>query len=110
MEVQPRCPYCNAQGIEKIVAKNVSGFSLICCRKCGAIHGVAPTMKKPKTQTGQSSSYSERRRSQRPVPNGFAPTQPPEKVGQVTPDSFELILDAAPDGQVSYSIESDVTV
>ena len=44
--VEPRCPHCNAHGVNKIAAKNLGNYSLIYCGQCGAIYGVVP-----KTQT-----------------------------------------------------------
>lgn len=48
--VAPRCPFCNAQGLDKLAAKNLGYFSLIYCGQCGAIYGVVPTSP-PKTTT-----------------------------------------------------------
>lgn len=38
----PRCPYCNAQGVNQLEAKVVGFFVLVFCKGCGAIHGVVP--------------------------------------------------------------------
>lgn len=40
--ISPRCPYCNAQGVKHIAAKQLGHFSLIFCGQCGAIYGVVP--------------------------------------------------------------------
>jgi len=36
----PRCPFCNAQGINQIEAKSLGPVLLLYCKNCGAIHGV----------------------------------------------------------------------
>jgi hypothetical protein len=47
----PRCPFCNAQGINQIEAKTVGYYGIIYCKQCGAIHGVVPVPAKPATET-----------------------------------------------------------
>jgi hypothetical protein len=43
MSVQPRCPFCNRQGLSGIVAKKLSpDFGIVYCGQCGAIYGVVP--------------------------------------------------------------------
>jgi hypothetical protein len=38
----PRCPYCNTQGIKHLAAKQIGHYTLVYCGQCGAIYGVVP--------------------------------------------------------------------
>lgn len=46
-QIEPRCPYCNASGVDKITAQRLGGALLLYCGQCGAIHGVVPAVPKP---------------------------------------------------------------
>lgn len=82
----PRCPFCNAQGLDKLAAKTLGYFSLIYCGQCGAIHGVVPLPpKKPKTkQQARPVATTEQAPASPPAP---PLTSPPEK--EKTPPSPE---------------------
>lgn len=38
----PRCPFCNTSGFDKVKSDKTSDFIIIYCGGCGAIHGVLP--------------------------------------------------------------------
>lgn len=42
MPATPRCPYCNAQGLNHLALHRLDGFGLVYCGNCGAIYGVVP--------------------------------------------------------------------
>ena len=46
--MEPRCPYCNAQGVQHIAARPLSTAVVIYCSQCGAIFGVVPNQPEPK--------------------------------------------------------------
>lgn len=48
MSATPKCPYCNAKGIDSLAVEDVRLFLVVYCHKCGAIHGVVP---KPQSST-----------------------------------------------------------
>lgn len=45
MNPQPRCPYCNAQGVKHLAIEEVGAITLVYCGQCGAIHGLLPKQK-----------------------------------------------------------------
>lgn len=40
--ITPRCPHCNAHGIDQLAHRPVDSYLLVFCGQCGAIFGVAP--------------------------------------------------------------------
>lgn len=44
MPATPRCPYCNAQGLNHLALQRLEGFGLVYCGNCGAIYGVVPLL------------------------------------------------------------------
>ena len=68
----PRCPHCNAQGIDKIAAKKLGGYSLIYCDKCGAIYGVVPAIQSHSQPADKKNvpetRHSSRQKKQPPTP------------------------------------------
>ncbi|MBE7471942.1 MAG: hypothetical protein DPW09_19835 [Anaerolineae bacterium] len=38
----PRCPFCNAQGLDLLKIEQTALFQVVCCGQCGAIHGILP--------------------------------------------------------------------
>ena len=42
MSTTPKCPHCNARGIDSLAVEDMRMFLLVYCHKCGAIHGVVP--------------------------------------------------------------------
>lgn len=42
MPAAPRCPHCNAQGINHLAHRLLGGYVLVYCGQCGAIYGVVP--------------------------------------------------------------------
>ena len=42
MSVQPRCPWCNASGLNHIAIKKLGGVAVVHCGQCGAVYGVTP--------------------------------------------------------------------
>ena len=65
----PRCPYCNAQGLQHLAVHQAELFTLVYCSSCGAIHGVMPPQ-----PTAQPSPAEEQAAS--PPPERF-----PEQIG-----------------------------
>lgn len=47
MTAAPRCPFCNAQGVNHIASKVMGSFALIFCGQCGAVYGVVPKPQQP---------------------------------------------------------------
>lgn len=39
---EPRCPYCNTQGLSNLAQYQAGQFAVIYCAQCGAIFGVIP--------------------------------------------------------------------
>lgn len=44
---QPRCPYCNAQGLKNLEMHQTGAFAVIYCAQCGAIYGVVSLPRQP---------------------------------------------------------------
>lgn len=42
MTVELRCPFCNAQGMAQMGAKDAGLFLIVHCKTCGAVHGIVP--------------------------------------------------------------------
>lgn len=116
MSVQPRCPFCNAQGLEAIAAKSLGTFSLICCSKCGAIHGIAPFVKPPTSPRGgpygrhkkQSPTEAPERVNRRAqMYKDRLPKKPQRSAHDHPTEKIEFVLDASPDGLVSYAFAEE---
>lgn len=43
----PRCPYCNAQGLDVLTVEQTPSFQVVHCGHCGAIHGILPLAAAP---------------------------------------------------------------
>jgi|GEM_PF-3427286 len=43
----PRCPFCNAQGLDLLKIEQTALFQVVCCGQCGAIHGILPLAATP---------------------------------------------------------------
>ncbi len=43
----PRCPFCNAQGLDLLKVEQTPSFQVVSCGQCGAIHGILPLAAKP---------------------------------------------------------------
>lgn len=76
---EPRCPFCNAQGVKNIASKHLGPALLLYCGPCGAIHGVVPTPKQAPPVTVASEAPASTTPSARPRPKKFTdPVLPPE--------------------------------
>lgn len=114
MAIQPRCPLCQAQGLDKIIAKTVGHFSVVCCRQCGTIHGVVPATIPTSAGAPSSSQSSPERLKTNPeyVSDRLRPqktkvnsrTQPKTKIKS---EAQSVVLDASLEGVVSYFFEED---
>lgn len=62
MMATPRCPHCNATGIDKISAKRFAEYLLVFCGQCGAIYGVVPATQSHRQQTVKKADSSQRDR------------------------------------------------
>lgn len=48
----PRCPFCNAQGLDLLKVEQTTSFQVVYCGQCGAIHGIWPLVAAP-TETAK---------------------------------------------------------
>ena len=57
MAIEPRCPYCNVSGLDKIATQSLGNrASLVFCNGCGAIYGVVPlALAKPSQKVAKPS-------------------------------------------------------
>lgn len=75
----PRCPYCNAQGLDRFQAVESDGqFRLICCCQCGAVLGVLP-IEQPIETKESPQLVEEKITPPRPVEPAFVPPSTPPK-------------------------------
>lgn len=77
----PRCPFCNAQGISQIEAKDLGPALLLFCKSCGAIHGVIPAPKK-----------QEKKFEVKPLEDFEQPSKDTTDARPITPDQAALII------------------
>lgn len=68
----PRCPHCNARGLDYLVIEQVKQFNLVYCGVCGAIHGVLPSL-----ADAALSPTLEQLSLAQPKPNGLPPQPEP---------------------------------
>ncbi|MCB0209292.1 MAG: hypothetical protein KDJ52_08180 [Anaerolineae bacterium] len=95
MSTTPKCPYCNARGIDSLAVEDMRMFLLVYCHKCGAIHGVVPAPTpappvsiKPAAEEKRPSpkiiNIDPQSSSKRPKPGITFPNRPPESDQPVT--------------------------
>lgn len=73
MAVIPRCPYCNAQGLEHLATHHTENFTVVYCGQCGAIYGVLAV---PQGNPDSISSTQESEPEPSPVKPAPAATDP----------------------------------
>ena len=61
MSTTPKCPHCNARGIDSLAVEDMRMFLLVYCHKCGAIHGVVPSPPQPSTVNTQTVAAADNR-------------------------------------------------
>ncbi|MCB0191339.1 MAG: hypothetical protein KDJ65_05290 [Anaerolineae bacterium] len=97
MSTTPKCPHCNACGIDCLAVEDMRMFLLVYCHKCGAIHGVVPNQPQPSAPPVGIKPAAEEKRpspkiinidpqssSKRPMPGVAFPNRPPEADQAVT--------------------------
>src|SRR5262245_24847841 len=89
----PRCPYCNAKGVNQLEAKLVGFFFLVFCKSCGAIHGVVPKPAPEPQATATTTSEPEfdLHPIPKPKPEKQTKKQPAllQKAGRLTPEEAQ---------------------
>lgn len=81
----PRCPYCNAQGLDRFQAVESDGqFRLICCCQCGAVLGVLP-IEQPIETKESPQLVEEKITPPRPVEPTFVPPETPKQAPERPP-------------------------
>lgn len=89
MSTTPKCPHCNARGIDSLAVEDMRMFLLVYCHKCGSIHGVVPNPPQP-PPVGVKTATEEKRPAPKiinidpqpvgrsPKPGVSFPNRPPE--------------------------------
>lgn len=101
--IQPRCPYCNAQGLTHLAKYQAGNFVVVYCGQCGAIYGVVPSVAKEKFP-----SPSAKEEVPPPVEETAAPSEPPPSPLssiEKPPDFIQQIGQADLKHKVPYSPE-----
>ncbi len=72
---KPRCPHCNALGLNQLAAQKAGAFMVIFCGQCGAIHGIIP---QPATDAWSAAPAPAQKQSApiTPQPKADQPLQP----------------------------------
>jgi hypothetical protein len=78
----PRCPYCNAQGLDVLRVELTLSFQVVHCGQCGAIHGILPLAAAPT----EAPKYPQREvKTTLAQPPKQAPERPQAKISPPAP-------------------------
>lgn len=85
MATQPRCPFCNAHGVDQIAAHKLGVAVVLYCSHCGAIHGVVPgSSSRPKPVSVSAATSTPTQTAPPPQPSATV-TEPKTAKAKIRP-------------------------